>query len=122
MSIITSSMAVAAVAALAFASPVQAGDNTSDGNQPGQAIFSSCEKPQYPKESIAAKQEGTVNLAYLIAEDGAVLDAKVNKSSGYSALDTAAVDTLKLCKFHPAMKNGKAVQDWVRIQYVWTLK
>ncbi len=89
---------------------------------PAQVVFTSCDKPMYPAQSLTAKHEGTVTLAYLVDTNGVAQEAKVVKSSGKELLDVAARDAIKLCKFTPAMKDGKAVSDWARIQYVWTLK
>ena len=116
MTIIKTSLGAAIVAALCIAAPAHARD------QRAVADFKSCAKPHYPKDSLAAKHEGTVTLAFLVNTSGSVVDAKVENSSGYPPLDMAAQDAIKLCKFKPAMKDGKAVQDWVNIQYVWTLK
>lgn len=84
--------------------------------------FNSCAKPQYPADSIKAKQEGTVTLKFKVGADGAVQESAIDKSSGHPALDEAARDAIKLCKFVPAKKKGKAVAESVQVQYVWTLK
>ena len=54
--------------------------------------------------------------------DGAVQETAIDKSSGHPPLDEAARDAIKLCKFVPAKKKGKAVAESVHVQYVWTLK
>jgi len=84
--------------------------------------FNSCAKPVYPAEAITALREGTVTLTFLVRKDGMVGESKVMKSSGHPDLDTAARDALKVCKFVPAIKKGKPVQEWTNVQYVWTLK
>ncbi|HEY0061232.1 MAG TPA: energy transducer TonB [Telluria sp.] len=84
--------------------------------------FASCAKPVYPAEAIKATREGTVTLKFLIGADGAVIDTGVEKSSGHPDLDEAARTAIKLCKFEPAIKKGKPVQEWLHMQYVWTLK
>jgi len=43
------------------------------------------------------------------------------ESSGFATLDEAARSALAQCSFQPAMENGKAVQQWTKVQYVWTL-
>ena len=110
-------LCAALMAALSFAAPVHASEDTS---RP-RANFNTCDKPHYPAESLAAKHEGTVRLMFLVDVTGAVQDAKVEKSSGYEALDVAARDAIRLCKFTPAMEDGKATQKWANVQYVWTL-
>jgi len=79
------------------------------GNLGARALFGSCAKPMYPAQSFAAQHQGTVHLEFLVGTDGRVLDSKVAKSSGYPALDETAHNAIKLCKFDPAMKDGKPV-------------
>lgn len=80
-----------------------------------------CEKPQYPSNSLRTAEEGTVHLAMQIGIDGRVLDARVEKSSGYKSLDRAAIAGLSLCKFKPANTDGIPEKAWTKLQYVWTL-
>ena len=81
-----------------------------------------CGKPTYPSASQRNEEQGTVTLAFLIGVDGTVLDAKVQKSSGYPELDRAARDGLSLCKFKPATVDGLPEQSWTKMQYVWKLE
>lgn len=81
-----------------------------------------CQKPEYPRASLRAEEQGTVTLAFLIGTDGRVVDSKVDTSSGFSALDKAARNGLSLCKFKPATVDGKPEQAWMKMQYVWKLE
>jgi bla regulator protein BlaR1 len=110
-------LSAAVMAAFCFTAPVQAASSSH-----AVANFASCKKPQYPQASLTAKHEGSVDLKFLVDATGAVKDAIVDKSSGYEPLDFAARDAIKLCSFKPATKNGKPVEDWVQVRYVWTLK
>lgn len=83
--------------------------------------FDSCDKPQYPHEDVQAAHEGTVTLNFLVDGTGRVKDSEVLKSSGFASLDEAARSALAQCSFQPALKNGKAVQQWTKVQYVWSL-
>jgi len=85
------------------------------------ADFRSCGKPNYPAADLAEAHTGTVTLGFQIAADGRVIESLISKSSGYQGLDLAAQQAIKKCRFIPAMANGKAVQSWTRVQYVWTL-
>jgi TonB family protein len=85
------------------------------------AEFSTCVKPEWPKESLRKEQQGTVQLAFLIGADGNVQDTRVVRSSGYPLLDSAAKDSLSKCKFKPAMHDGQAVESWTQMQYVWKI-
>ncbi|MYN25620.1 energy transducer TonB [Duganella levis] len=86
------------------------------------AEFSTCVRPEWPKESLRKEQQGTVQLAFLIGADGNVQDTRVVRSSGYPLLDSAAKDSLSKCKFKPAMHDGQAVESWTQMQYVWRLE
>jgi len=81
-----------------------------------------CEKPAYPRASLVNEEQGTVTLAFLISVDGSVVESKVEKTSGFKNLDKAAQKALSGCKFKPPMKDGKPVQDWAKLDYVWKLE
>jgi TonB family protein len=81
-----------------------------------------CPRPEYPKEAMQAHWTGVSTVAFLIDTEGKVRNAKVLKSSGHDILDDAALTTLQGCAFRPAMKNGRPVEAWQPIQFVWTLQ
>jgi protein TonB len=83
--------------------------------------FSTCAKPEYPRNSQRNEEQGTVMLAFLIGVDGGVKDAKVEKTSGFRELDKAALRGLSQCKFKPAQVDGKPTETWSSVQYVWRL-
>ncbi|MCC2974201.1 energy transducer TonB [Massilia sp. IC2-476] len=89
---------------------------------PGMIRYESCARPVYPEEEFKQNHEGTVTLRFLIGADGRVKDSRMVKSSGYPALDEAARAGLVKCRFHPPMADGKPVDAWTHIQYVWTTK
>ncbi|WP_370660973.1 energy transducer TonB [Massilia cavernae] len=84
--------------------------------------FSTCAKPVWPAESLKNENTGAVTLAFLIGTDGKVKDSSVKKSSGFVPLDEAARVGIEKCSFKPATVNGKPVEDWMLMQYVWMLK
>jgi bla regulator protein BlaR1 len=86
------------------------------------ADFSSCAKPIWPKQSLRDENTGTVTLSFLVNKDGLVEDSKVVKSSGFVPLDMAAREGITHCHFKPATEDGKPVQSWTHMQYVWTLE
>jgi protein TonB len=92
------------------------------GSSSARLDFDSCAKPQYPHADVQAAHEGKVTLGFLVNENGKVKDSKVIKSSGFATLDDAARSALAQCSFKPAVKKGKAVQEWTKVQYVWELK
>jgi len=60
-------------------------------------------------------------LQFLIGLDGKVADSKIERSSGFRALDAAAKNALSLCKFKPGLVDGKPQQSWTVVDYVWKL-
>ena len=86
--------------------------------QPG----ASCAKPDYPSASRRLEEEGTVSLKFLIGADGRVLQADIEKTSGFPRLDEAARNALSKCQFRPGTIDGKAEQSWASIKYTWRLE
>ncbi len=81
-----------------------------------------CAKPDYPSASRRLEEEGTVTLKFLIGADGKVLQADVEKSSGFARLDEAARNALSKCQFRPGTVDGKPEQSWASIKYTWRLE
>lgn len=71
-------------------------------------------KPDYPASSKRLGQEGVVTLLLLVGPDGRVIEAKVERGSGYPALDEAAVRGARAWRFKPAESGGKTVSAWYR--------
>jgi periplasmic protein TonB len=80
--------------------------------------FSTCSKPEYPRASLVNEEQGTVTLAFLVSADGAVVESKIEKSSGFKNLDKAAQKALSACKFKVKVKE----QTWTKLDYVWKLE
>lgn len=83
------------------------------------ADFNSCSKPVYPSEALAKRIEGTVTISFLIGTDGSVRQSRVANSSGDDSLDQAARTAIEKCRFKPGMVDGKPVDVWTPVQYVW---
>ncbi len=81
-----------------------------------------CAKPDYPSASRRMEEEGTVTLKFLIGADGKVMQADVEKSSGFTRLDEAARNALSKCQFRPGTVDGKPEQSWASIKYTWRLE
>ncbi|UCG74650.1 MAG: energy transducer TonB [Gemmatimonadota bacterium] len=67
----------------------------------------------YPSQLREAGIEGTVVLWIYIDENGVVLKTQVQKTSGYEAMDKAAMGTADKMKFSPAMNRDKKTPVWV---------
>ena len=75
--------------------------------------------PKYPKRARKEKVEGTVRLEALIAADGKV--ESVHAVEGSLVLGGAACDAVQKWTFHPAQRDGKPVEDRVRINVEFRL-
>ena len=82
----------------------------------------SCSEPRYPPIARRLEESGTVVLRFLIGVDGRVVSGQVVQSSGYPILDKAAQRALSLCRFEPGTVNGKPVQSWATLKYLWKLQ
>ena len=82
--------------------------------------LNSC-KPDYPRASLLAEEQGTVRVQFVIGVDAQVVNTSVVQSSGYKNLDRATVNGLSRCKFQPAYKDGHAVESSFTADYVWKL-
>jgi protein TonB len=78
-----------------------------------------CARPEYPEHELKQNHQGVTGLRFLIGADGYVKQALIHKSSGYPALDEAALVGLSKCRFKPLLADEKAVEGWLPIQYVW---
>jgi protein TonB len=69
------------------------------------------EPPEYPEESRAAREQGTVILRVEVTAAGEPANVSILKSSGYFRLDQAARRAVQHWKFHPAMTAGISVSS-----------
>ncbi|GGJ11634.1 energy transducer TonB [Neoroseomonas lacus] len=65
--------------------------------------------PDYPEAARRRGEEGVVRLNLRVAPDGRVVAAEVTTSSGYAALDRAAIEAARGWRFRPAMRAGVPV-------------
>ena len=71
-----------------------------------EASLRSEAKPEYPQELIDDDVEGTVTIKILVAADGSVEAVNVESSSGYRAMDQAAIAAGWRFQFNPG-DNGR---------------
>lgn len=67
--------------------------------------------PRYPGSELRYGRQGWVQLSYVITTDGKVVDPIVLDSSGSSAFERAALQTVEDWSYEPAIWNGEAVQQ-----------
>jgi TonB family protein len=75
----------------------------------------------YPTVAQQAGEEGTVVMNVYVNDSGKAKKIAVAKSSGYTDLDTAAVETALNWHYVPAIRSGATVADWASVQVVYKL-
>lgn len=79
------------------------------------------EVPAYPRLARQAQLDGTVHVRVLVLENGSVKNVMIEKSSGITSLDDAAVKAAYKCTFKPGIQNGRPVKVWVSFPFVFEL-
>ena len=69
----------------------------------------------YPPLLRDAGIGGTVDVWFLIDEEGHVVRTQVDKSSGHKALDDAALTVANMIEFGPAFNRDKPVPVWISL-------
>ena len=68
---------------------------------------------EYPPLLRDAGVGGTTNVWFFIDETGSVQDVRVQKPSGHTALDGAAVAVARIMEFEPALNRDRPTPVWV---------
>lgn len=79
-------------------------------------------RPAYPREARQRGEQGRVLVEVRIDELGRVDAVAVVESSGFAALDAAAVKAVRTAKFRPARAGGRPVADTRRMPVEFKLK
>lgn len=75
-------------------------------------------RPPYPSASLRLNEEGVVGLALYLDETGKVREGKIESSSGFERLDSAALThAIRAWKFDPCTKADQPVACWHRIKF-----
>lgn len=69
-------------------------------------------KPEYPPELIEDDIEGSVSVKILVAADGSVESVQLTSSSGYTAMDRAAIAAGYRFQFNPGDNGRRGVFPW----------
>jgi protein TonB len=93
------------------------GNGNGDGNGGDlRASCASCPIPEYPARARREGWQGTVDVDLRVSGDGAVEDASVGRSSGFAALDAAAVTVARRSRFR--VTAGAAINGQLRYRFV----
>jgi protein TonB len=79
-------------------------------------------KPVYPESSLRKKEKGVVELDIEVDVRGVAVSLSVAVSSGFPALDAAALKAAAKAEFNPATSQGKPVASRVRLPIVFSLR
>lgn len=71
--------------------------------------------PKYPLQAIKERHQGVVTLLILVDVHGNPKDIQIDKSSGFSELDLAAVEAVRQWKYKPELKYGVEVEAYVKV-------
>ena len=77
------------------------------------AVISSV-SPNYPRDLLRARVEGTVVLLFVVDEAGRVGDPRVENSS-HPAFEQPALDAVRRWRFRPGSKEGESVKTFMRL-------
>jgi protein TonB len=79
--------------------------------------------PQYTKEALSKRIQGTVRLSAVVAPDGLAYDITVIKSLDPKfGLDQSAVRTLQQTRFTPGTRDGRPVPVRIVVDYSFTAR
>ena len=78
-------------------------------------------RPSYPRLARQRGWEGMVTLTVEVNELGCPNSVTVKRSSGYSALDEAAVEAARRWHFRPAVKDGRVTIATVEVPIRFSL-
>jgi len=94
-----------------------AGEDGSD--QRAACVY--CPEPHYPLIARARGWAGTVDVSLSVLADGSVEGASLRRSSGYGALDDAAISVARRSRFAPPATRGLPTPLHGRIAYRFEL-
>jgi protein TonB len=77
--------------------------------------------PAYPRSARRNGEQGTVTLRVHVGTDGVPTVVELERSSGSSALDAAARESVKSWRFVPARRGDEKVAAWVIVPVVFRL-
>lgn len=78
--------------------------------------------PHYPLAARRAGEQGTVTLKVLVNREGLPRRVEIEKTSGSSRLDAAALDAVGRWRFVPARRGNAPIESWVLVPVVFRLE
>ncbi|GGD54012.1 energy transducer TonB [Caballeronia grimmiae] len=99
------------------------GKPTMDLAAPKNVAHLSCNiaQPDYPAMSRRRGETGTAMVKLTVGLSGKIEDVKLQKSSGSSRLDDAALDAVRSSACTPYKENGEAIRATATVPFVFSL-
>ena len=82
----------------------------------------STSRPNYPSSAMRRSEEGVAQVRLSLDADGKVTGAAISSSSGFAALDAAALKAAARWKFAPATKGGQPVASAIVVPIRFSLR
>lgn len=77
---------------------------------------------EYPTLLKEAGLGGTVQVWFLIDEEGRVVQTQIHEGSGHEDLDHAALKVAEIIQFTPALNRDKRVPVWISLPITFTVR
>ncbi len=100
------------------ASATVAASSTDAGKPAGpwlQAGYLHTPLPPYPPSARRLAQEGVALARVYVGEDGRPVEVRLARSSGFAALDEAALGAVRGWRFFPARRGAEPVASWIEV-------
>ncbi len=78
--------------------------------------------PKYPLPSQRKREQGDVQVKFVVTSTGNTDKHEIISSSGFKKLDEATIDAIKLWKFSPAVLDGKSLDCWATQNFNFRLR
>src|SRR5699024_10428334 len=101
----------ATVSAIASSQAVDPVDREASVQKESRGLAS----PSYPADALDSRTSGKVVMRVLVGTDGNVKDVVVEESVPAGVFEAASIEAVRKWQFNPAIKDGKPVEDWLRI-------
>lgn len=82
-------------------------------------VKESCKNLPSPREAIPYAMDGSMELAFLIGDDGEVAGKYVWSTSDWKRLDDMALNAISQCKFNVATYEERPTVGWMYYRYDW---
>lgn len=80
----------------------------------------SCPLPAWPREALLYELQGGTTVSFAIGADGAVEQARLLRSSGWTMLDEAALGAIAACRFKAGLDIAERAGPYP-MQFAWKL-